>query len=141
MSTWGEAIVGFYNSTRQQPNITDLNIAQQALTYLGEFKSDNYDGQGQLKIDPITLSQSNKVFHVKRLLYNGSFIDGKREGKGEMYWNPKAEDGEDSNGPIDQEEDEDFNLLRSHSFSSSPFRRAKYVFHYDGQWKNDKIHG
>ena len=33
--------------------ITKMPIA---LTYLGEFKNDQYDGQGQLKIDPITLS-------------------------------------------------------------------------------------
>jgi len=57
-----------------------------------------------------------------------------------MYWNPRREE-EDTNGPEDKEEDDEFNLIRRNSFSSSPFRRAKYVYHYDGQWKNDMMNG
>ena len=58
-----------------------------------------------------------------------------------MYWNRRNEEEEDSNGPEDKEEDDDFNLIRRNSFSSSPFRRAKYVYHYDGHWKDDMMNG
>ena len=113
-----------------------------ALTYLGQFQNDLYHGQGQLKIDPITHFQSEIVFHSKRLLYNGNFADGKREGKGEMYWNPKKDEQSEAEYPEESKNDsEDFGAFRVHSFSSSPFRRAKYVFHYDGGWKDDMMNG
>jgi len=63
-----------------------------SLSFLGEFKSGKYDGQGQIKIEPMNNEEKLKDFHRYRMLYNGSFVGGKRDGHGEMYWNTKVEE-------------------------------------------------
>ena len=59
-----------------------------------------------------------------------------------MYWNPQTNDQNEADETEESKTDpEDFGAFRVHSFSSSPFRRAKYVFHYDGAWKDDMMNG
>ena len=54
------------------------------VTYLGEFKNGKFSGKGLLKRGP----EDQSLYTQHKFIHSGDFLNDKKDGQGEMYWNP-----------------------------------------------------
>ena len=61
-------------------------------SYIGEFKSGQYHGKGQLKRLPVEGTEKTEG----KFIYNGDFENSLKHGYGQMYWKPWAHPSEET---------------------------------------------